>query len=202
MNANLPSTIQARLARPFDPAELYSEIKSAWTYRNLSREDFDQAVDFVATGGYALRSYERYAKLKSTNDELEAVNAKANPLTEVADTVLSLRDNESLVVLRTRPGMASAVALAILTFLGFPSLTLGAILVSAVSAGAASTSNSVSRQVPRDERPGPPSGRFGSFSSSAMAGSPKTDWMVDKSSSHRSKEFCYMEVSLRKGRFP
>jgi transcriptional regulator of arginine metabolism len=45
--------------------------------------------------------------------ELEAVNAQANPLTELADTVLSLRDNESLVVLRTRPGMASAVALAI-----------------------------------------------------------------------------------------
>jgi len=45
--------------------------------------------------------------------ELEAVNAKANPLTELADTVLSLRENESLVVLRTRPGMASAVALAI-----------------------------------------------------------------------------------------
>ena len=45
--------------------------------------------------------------------ELEAVNAKANPLAELADTVLSVRDNESLVVLRTRPGMASAVALAI-----------------------------------------------------------------------------------------
>jgi transcriptional regulator of arginine metabolism len=45
--------------------------------------------------------------------ELDAVNAQANPLTELADTVLSLRDNESLVVLRTRPGMASAVALAI-----------------------------------------------------------------------------------------
>jgi transcriptional regulator of arginine metabolism len=46
--------------------------------------------------------------------ELEAVNAQANPqLQELADTVLSLTDNESLVVLRTRPGMASAVALAI-----------------------------------------------------------------------------------------
>jgi len=46
--------------------------------------------------------------------ELEAVNAKASPqLQELGDTVLSLADNESLVVLRTRPGMASAVALAI-----------------------------------------------------------------------------------------
>ena len=46
--------------------------------------------------------------------ELEAVNATANPqLQELADAILSLRDNETLVVLRTRPGMASAVALAI-----------------------------------------------------------------------------------------
>jgi len=55
-------------AGPFDPAELFAEIKTAWTYRSLTREDFDQAVDFVATGGYALRSYDRYAKLRSMND--------------------------------------------------------------------------------------------------------------------------------------
>ena len=46
--------------------------------------------------------------------ELEVVNATATPqLAELGDTVLSLRENDSLVVLRTRPGMASAVALAI-----------------------------------------------------------------------------------------
>ena len=46
--------------------------------------------------------------------ELEAVNAAANPLLqELADAILSLRENDALVVLRTRPGMASAVALAI-----------------------------------------------------------------------------------------
>ena len=31
-------------------------------YRDLDRETFDRVVDFVATGGYALRAYERYAK--------------------------------------------------------------------------------------------------------------------------------------------
>jgi transcriptional regulator of arginine metabolism len=46
--------------------------------------------------------------------ELEAVNATATPqLAELGETILSLRENDSLVVLRTRPGMASAVALAI-----------------------------------------------------------------------------------------
>lgn len=46
--------------------------------------------------------------------ELEPPGAQAAPqLRELGETVLSLQDNESLVVLRTRPGMASAVALAI-----------------------------------------------------------------------------------------
>ncbi|MCB1431867.1 MAG: ligase-associated DNA damage response DEXH box helicase [Alphaproteobacteria bacterium] len=55
-------------AGPFDPNELFSEVSSAWTYRNLSRADFDKAVDYVATGGYALKAYERYAKLKPQAD--------------------------------------------------------------------------------------------------------------------------------------
>jgi ATP-dependent Lhr-like helicase len=51
-------------AGPFLADELFAEVKSAFTYRTLKRERFDQALDYVATGGYALKSYERYAKLK------------------------------------------------------------------------------------------------------------------------------------------
>jgi transcriptional regulator of arginine metabolism len=46
--------------------------------------------------------------------ELEAVSAQATPqLRELGENVLFLGDNDALVVLRTRPGMASAIALAI-----------------------------------------------------------------------------------------
>lgn len=55
-------------AEPFDAKELYEEVISAWPYRELSREQFDRVVDFVATGGYALRAYERYAKLRQRID--------------------------------------------------------------------------------------------------------------------------------------
>ena len=55
-------------AGPFHPDELFAEVSSAWTYRKLRREEFDKAVDYVATGGYALRAYERYAKLKAQAD--------------------------------------------------------------------------------------------------------------------------------------
>ncbi|HVV28890.1 MAG TPA: DEAD/DEAH box helicase, partial [Rhizomicrobium sp.] len=44
-------------AAPFDPASLYAEVRGAAPYAALTRADFDAVVDFVATGGYALRTY-------------------------------------------------------------------------------------------------------------------------------------------------
>ena len=55
-------------AGPFHPDDLYAEVTSAQPYVNLSRRDFDRVLDFVATGGYALRSYERFARLRPTGD--------------------------------------------------------------------------------------------------------------------------------------
>jgi ATP-dependent Lhr-like helicase len=55
---------------PFDAGDLYAEVRSAYPYRDLSRAMFDRAVDFVATGGYALRSYERFAKIRRGPDGL------------------------------------------------------------------------------------------------------------------------------------
>ncbi len=57
-------------AGPFDANQLFTEVSSAWTYRNLTRTDFDLVLDYVATGGYALRAYEKYAKLKQRPDGL------------------------------------------------------------------------------------------------------------------------------------
>jgi ATP-dependent Lhr-like helicase len=55
-------------AGPFQADELHAEIATAAPYAELSRETFDRAVDFVATGGYALRAYERYAKVRQAAD--------------------------------------------------------------------------------------------------------------------------------------
>lgn len=49
---------------PFDADRLYVEARSAVPYAGLTRADFDAVIDFVATGGYALKAYERYAKIK------------------------------------------------------------------------------------------------------------------------------------------
>ena len=57
-------------AGPFDADALYGETCSAEPYARLGRADFDRVVDFVATGGYALRSYERYARIRKTKEGL------------------------------------------------------------------------------------------------------------------------------------
>jgi ATP-dependent Lhr-like helicase len=49
---------------PFLADDLYEEVRSAAPYASLARENFDDVVDFVATGGYALKTYERFARIK------------------------------------------------------------------------------------------------------------------------------------------
>ncbi len=53
-------------AGPFSADALYEEIINAGPYHNISRPDFDAALDFVATGGYALRAYDKWQRLKQT----------------------------------------------------------------------------------------------------------------------------------------
>ncbi len=64
-------------AAPFDPLDLYDEITSASPYRALAWETFERVIDFVATGGYALKTYERYARIRKTKDGLFRIS---NPL--------------------------------------------------------------------------------------------------------------------------
>ena len=63
-------------AEPFDADALYDEVSSAAPYAALTRETFDRALSFVATGGYALKTYDRFAKIRQTKDGLWRV---ANP---------------------------------------------------------------------------------------------------------------------------
>ena len=53
---------------PFLGDELYAEVRTAAPYAALARADFDAALDFVATGGYALKAYERFAKIRLGKD--------------------------------------------------------------------------------------------------------------------------------------
>ncbi|MEI4472540.1 ligase-associated DNA damage response DEXH box helicase [Frigidibacter sp. MR17.24] len=50
-------------AGPFVATELLAEIRSAGPYAGLSRATFDDCLDFCATGGYALRAYDRWQRI-------------------------------------------------------------------------------------------------------------------------------------------
>lgn len=53
---------------PFLSDDLYREVRTAAPYADLSRQDFDDVVDFVASGGYALKTYERFARIKQDKE--------------------------------------------------------------------------------------------------------------------------------------
>ncbi len=50
-------------SEPFDLLELYDEVRSAGPYRDLTWEDFEAVVEFVSTGGYALKTYDRFRRI-------------------------------------------------------------------------------------------------------------------------------------------
>jgi ATP-dependent Lhr-like helicase len=48
---------------PTDANELFEEVVSTQAYEALTRLQFDRTMDLVATGGYALRTYDRYRRI-------------------------------------------------------------------------------------------------------------------------------------------
>ncbi|RAK58825.1 ligase-associated DNA damage response DEXH box helicase [Phenylobacterium hankyongense] len=57
-------------SEPFDVLKLYDEVRAAGPYRDLAWEDFEQVVDFVSTGGYALKTYDRFRRIVKGQDGL------------------------------------------------------------------------------------------------------------------------------------
>ncbi len=54
----------AACSGPFHADALFAEIITAGPYAALPRTDFDACLDFCATGGYALRAYDRWQRLQ------------------------------------------------------------------------------------------------------------------------------------------
>ncbi|ABD86318.1 ligase-associated DNA damage response DEXH box helicase [Rhodopseudomonas palustris] len=83
---------------PFAADELYEEVRTAAPYADLTRADFDDTIDFVACGGYALKVYERFARIKQdkagqwrvTNPRVRQMY-RLNVGTIVEDTMLKVK---------------------------------------------------------------------------------------------------------------
>jgi ATP-dependent Lhr-like helicase len=51
------------VAAPFRQHELLGEVRSAAPYAGLKDETFEEILNFIATGGYALKAYDRFRRL-------------------------------------------------------------------------------------------------------------------------------------------
>lgn len=61
-------------AAPFYEADLLAELHDALPYSALSPELFSQVLDYIATGGYALKAYDRFRRLTKEADGLWRVS--------------------------------------------------------------------------------------------------------------------------------
>jgi len=55
--------VTCALGGGFVPAAMRDEVRSAWSYRNLSDDDWAWALDFVRRGGDTLKVYPQYARV-------------------------------------------------------------------------------------------------------------------------------------------
>jgi ATP-dependent Lhr-like helicase len=51
------------VAAPFQQDQLLEEVRSAAPYAGLKQETFEEVLSFIATGGYALKAYDRFRRL-------------------------------------------------------------------------------------------------------------------------------------------
>ena len=82
----------------FDGVKLYDEVKVAAPYEGLDWETWERVVDLVATGGYALKTYDRFRRIvrfpdgiwRARNDDVRRQH-RMNIGTIVEDPMISVR---------------------------------------------------------------------------------------------------------------
>jgi ATP-dependent Lhr-like helicase len=83
-------------AGPFDGDQLYAEVITAGPYAQLNKSEFDACLDFVATGGYALKAYDRWQRLKQTSGKWHLRDPRAAAL--IRQNLGTIIDIETLKV--------------------------------------------------------------------------------------------------------
>jgi ATP-dependent Lhr-like helicase len=103
-------------AAPFDEAVMLAEIQSALPYSALDTETFARVLDFIATGGYALRAYDKYRRLTRDPDGLWRVSHprfvtqhRMNAGIIVEATMLTVRFKNGRKLGRVEEGFAASL---------------------------------------------------------------------------------------------
>ncbi|WBU64975.1 ligase-associated DNA damage response DEXH box helicase [Paracoccus aerodenitrificans] len=89
-------------AGPFSAEALFAEFRRAGPYAALSRAQFDDCLDFVATGGYALRAYDRWQRLVERDGTWQLRDPRAARMIRM--NIGTITDTETLKVRRRNGG--------------------------------------------------------------------------------------------------
>lgn len=110
--------VTVALGGGFTPEPMYAEVRGAWAYRALTRDEFQWAIDFVEKGGASLTAYPEYHRVVNVDgvyrvpDRLIARRHKLGIGTIVADSAMQVKylsgsrigTLEEGFVARLRPG--------------------------------------------------------------------------------------------------
>lgn len=121
----------------FDERELLDEVRTAWSYRGLTDEEFEWTLRLVRDGGAALSAYERYKRVRRDGGRYRVTDGrlgrlhKLNVGTIVGSATLDVRFRsgkrlgsiEEGFVGLLRPGEKFVFAGRVLRFLGLRDLT-------------------------------------------------------------------------------
>ena len=104
-------------AAPFQEQELLAEIRSAAPYSGLRQETFTEILNFIATGGYALRAYDKFRRLVPeeggiwrTAKPAVAIQHRMNAGIIVEQPLLSVRFKNGRKLGTIEEGFASTLA--------------------------------------------------------------------------------------------
>lgn len=62
---------------PFNANDIFDEVKKAWPYQHLSRDDFDKVIELIKNGGYSLKTYERFNRLIEVDGQPDIYTLKS-----------------------------------------------------------------------------------------------------------------------------
>lgn len=86
----------AACAGPFLADGLYAQVRSVGAYSRLSRTDFDACLEFCATGGYALRAYDKWQRLQLRGDAWHLRDPRASQ--RIRMNIGTIQDTDTLKV--------------------------------------------------------------------------------------------------------
>ncbi|MFZ4573722.1 MAG: ligase-associated DNA damage response DEXH box helicase [Phycisphaerales bacterium] len=120
----------------FEPDRMFDEVRTAFSYKDLTREEFDWTLGLVTNGGGTLHAYPEYHKLRNVDGRYRVTNSRIaqvhrlNVGTITADTTLEIAYErgrrlgriEENFVSGLRPGDRFVYAGKTLEFLGLKDL--------------------------------------------------------------------------------